>query len=360
MMKIPCAILISSVLLMASYDVFADCRPTSTVTAPPIIFNLSTDLNNISTRVTKVSRSQFPGDFTCNTRVLAPPNSVGIASPFRSGTATIGFNGGKQFVSISVVNLEKDRVTNIPAGLHPASHLDTNFTIQFALLNNRPSSNYTEIQGDTTTISPVVLASDTTSMGILAWLLNIVTKLLTFLLTLQWPIDANDIFLQPIQITYNPVMTTCNFSNSGLIVSLPLVSLNDVKTTSQPGYTPFTLNFTCSDLIGGTQASRDISMFLQSNNLLATDNTVLKNILTQGATGVGFRVVKASNINSPLILSNSISAQNGATNIFSIIRGSPLSPAFSINMGAYYYPYDINRVTQGNMSSTATLVLSYN
>lgn len=359
-MKIPAATIISLALLMTCHDTFADCRPTSTITAPPIIFNLSTDLNSISTSVTKVSRTQFPGEFTCNTGLLIPPNAVGIASPFRTGTATIGFNGGRQFVSISVVSLEKDRVVNVPAGAHPASDLDTNFTIQFTLLSNKPTTNYTQVQGDTTTISPVVLASDASSIGILAWLVNILSKLLTFLLTLKWPIDANDIFLQPMQITYNPVMTTCNFSNSGLIVSLPLISLNEVKNARQPGYVPFTLNFTCSDLIGGTQTSRDISIFLQSNNLLASDNTVLKNTLTQGATGVGFRVVKASNINSPLIFSNSISAQNGATNIFSITRGSPLSPVFSINMGAYYYPYDINRVTQGNMSSTATVVLSYN
>ncbi|EKT64655.1 fimbrial protein [Providencia burhodogranariea] len=359
-MKIPLAAIILLASLMTSNEALSNCKPETTITAPPIIFNLSTELNSISTNVTKTSRTQFPGEFICNTGLLAPPNIIGIASPFRSGTATIGFNGGRQFVSISVMSLEKDRVVNIPAGGHPASDLDTHFTIQFTLLNNRPSANYTEIQGDTTTILPVVLASDASSLGILTWLLTIVTKLLTFLLTLQWPIDTNDIFLQPIQITYKPMMTTCNFSNSGLIVSLPLININEVKTAHQPGYTPFTLNFTCTDLIGGINTSRDISMFLQSNNLLNTDNTVLKNTLTQGATGVGFRVVKASNINNPLIFSNSISAQNSATNIFSITSGSPLSPVFSINMGAYYYPYDINRVTQGYISSTATLVLSYN
>lgn len=343
-----------------SQQAIANCKPDNTITAPNVNFDLSADLNSISTTTTKSSRTTFPGTYKCTARGLFP-NTVGIASPFNDGrTGTIGFNGGKQFVSITLTALEKDNVTDIPAGTHPASDLDTDFTLKFTLLSSKPSSNYTEVSGSTIIVSPVILASDASTLGLVKWLLNIVTKLIHFLLTWQWPVDQNDIFLQPMQITYNPVMTTCNFSNAGLIVSLPLISVKDVKTVDKAGYTPFTLNFTCQDFLSGSKASRNIKMFLSSQNLLATDKTILTNTTAQGAGGVGFRVVKSDNTTSPLILSDNINTQDNATSIFSVNQGDAISSAFSINMGAYYYPYNINNsVTQGKITSAATLVMSY-
>ena len=343
-----------------SQQAIANCKPENTITAPNINFDLSADLNATSTTVTKSSRTTFPGTFKCNARGILFPNTVGIASPFNDGrTGTIGFNGGKQFVSITLTALEKDNVTNIPAGIHPASDLDTNFTLKFTLLSSKPSTNYTEVSGSSVVVNPVVLASDASSVGLVQWLLNIVIKLVQFLLTWQWPVDQNDIFLQPMLITYNPVMTTCNFSNAGLVVSLPSVSVNDTKTADKAGYTPFTLNFTCQDFLSGSKASRNIKMFLSSQNLLATDKTVLTNTTTQGANGVGFRLVKSDNTASPLILSDNINTQGSATSIFSVNQGGSISSAFAINMGAYYYPYNINSVTQGKITSSATLVMSY-
>ncbi|MBG3080583.1 fimbrial protein [Proteus mirabilis] len=342
-----------------SQKAIANCKPDSTITAPDINFDISGDLNSASTTVTKASRTTFPGTFKCTARGLFP-NSVGIASPFADNrTGTIGFNGGKQFVSITLTSLEKKSVENIAAGTHPASDLDTNFTLKFTLLTSKPSSNYTEVSGNTALVTPVILASDASSVGIIQWLLNIVIKLVQFLLTWVWPVDQNDIFLQPMKITYNPVMTTCDFSNAGLVVSLPLISVKEAKTVDKAGYTPFTLNFTCQNLLGDSKTSRNINMFLSSQNLLATDKTILTNTTAQGAGGVGFRVVKADNTNSPLVLSDSINTQGSATSIFSVTKGSTLSPVFSINMGAYYSPYNANTVTQGKITSSATLVMSY-
>lgn len=359
-MKITTFTLLFSTLFAVSQYASASCRQSSTVTAPTIAFDLSTELTSTSTQVSKNSRTIYPGTFTCTARGLLFPNTVGIASPFQGRTATIGFNGGKQYVSITVTSLEKDRVTNLAEGVHQGSELDSNFTIQFNLVATKPSSNYTEIQGNTITITPVVLASDASSMGILQWLVDIVVKLVTFLLTLQWPTSADDIYLQPITLTYNPILTTCNFANQGLVVTLPPVSINTVKTATRAGYTPFTLNFTCQDFLTGNTASRDVSMFLSSSSLLANDKTTLNNTASQGATGVGFRLVKTDNLTTPLILSDSVAAQNGATNIFSVLKGNPMSPSFSVNLGAYYYPYNANSVTQGRVSSTATVVMSYN
>ncbi|HIE0660033.1 TPA: fimbrial protein [Providencia rettgeri] len=161
-------------------------------------------------------------------------------------------------------------------------------------------------------------------------------------------------------LTYNPILTTCNFVNQGLVVALPPVSINAVKTVTRAGYTPFTLNFTCQDFLAGGNASRDVSIFLSSSNLLSNDKTTLNNTISQGAKGVGFRLVSASNLNTPLVLSDSVAAKNGATNIFTVLKGNPISPSFSVNLGAYYHAYNPSSVTQGQVSSTATVVMSYN
>lgn len=352
--------LLSSTLLFTSHYVSASCNNSGNKDAPVLNFDLSLDLSSTSATVNKPTRTTFPGQYHCSAPGLLQSNTIGIDSPFRQSTIAIGFNGGKQVVSISVNSIGQSSVTNIPPGDYPASNLDTNFTIQFKLLSSPPANNYKEIAGSTVLISPVMMATDVTSLGLLNWLLRLLSDLLTFLVTLQWPTHAEDMFYQPMQLTYNPVTTTCNFSNQGLTVPLPLISIKDVKTNSLAGYTPFTLNFTCNDLAGGTSASRDISMFLASSNLLAADNTVLTNTAAQGATGVGFRLVKASNTGLPIIFSNSVSAQNSATSIFSVTKGSALSPSFSINMGAYYYPYDASNITKGSMTSNATLVFAYN
>lgn len=358
-MKLATLTLFFSTLFAASQYASAGCRQPSTVTAPAIHFDLSTELTSTSAQVSKNSRTTYPGTFTCTARGLFP-NTVGIVSPFQGRTATIGFNGGKQYVSVTVTALEKDRVINLAQGLHQGSELDSNFTIQFNLVSTKPSSNYTEIQGNTVTITPVVFASDASSMGIVQWLQDIVVRLVTFLLTLQWPTSADDIYLQPITLTYNPILTTCNFANQGLIVTLPPVSINTVKTATRAGYTPFTLNFACQDFLAGSTASRDVSIFLSSSSLLANDKTTINNTLNQGAKGVGFRLIKTDNLSTPLVLSDSVTTQNSATSIFYVLKGNHISPSFSVNLGAYYYPYNPNIVTQGAVSGTATVVMSYN
>lgn len=342
-----------------SQSVYADCKPDSTITVPSLYYDLSADFSGSTSVVTKSDKTNFPGTFTCSSPGILLPNVIGIASPFNGRTATIGFNGGKQFVEVTMTVLGKDRITSIARGTHPASNLNTNFTLRFTLLKSKPSRNYTEVAGDTAVISPFILVSDASSMGILVWLTRIVLKLVQFLLTWQWPVDENDIFLQPITIKYNPIATTCDFSNKGLIVNLPMVSISDVKNIDRPGYQPFSLNFSCSDLLTGNKTTRNIAMFLASNNLHSTDKTVLINTTQLGAKGVGFRLVQGNKTSTPILFSSSESIQGNATSIFNIAADSALAPTFSINMGAYNYAYDLNNISAGKITSTAILVFSY-
>ncbi len=359
-MKTSAAVLLLFLIMMSSRAAYANCTVTATQTAPPVVLDISSDLTGSTTTVSKVTQTNFTGPFTCATVLLQPfPNTVGINSPFNNRTATIGFNNGAQLVNITLTSLAKTNVTNLADGTHSGTELNTGFTLRFDLVAT-PTGNYTKVAGNTITITPVIFASDASTLGLVGWLASLLDKLVKFLLTLQWPVDPNDMFLQPVQITYNPPVTTCTFTNAGLTVSLPLMSINAVKTTDKAGYTPFRLNFTCDGLLPGNTASRNIAMFLSSSNLQPSDKTVLTNTVSGGAGGVGFRVVQATNLSSPVQFSDSANAQGSATSIFTAAKGSAVSPAFSVDMGAYYYPYSPGTVTQGKMSSSATLVFSYN
>ncbi|MFV9996972.1 MAG: fimbrial protein [Arsenophonus endosymbiont of Dermacentor nuttalli] len=156
------------------------------------------------------------------------------------------------------------------------------------------------------------------------------------------------------------IATTCDFSNKGLVVNLPIVTISDLKNSDRPGYQPLTLNFSCNDLLmTGNKTTRNIAMFLASNNLHSSDKTVLINTTSQGAKGVVFRVVQGNKTSSPIVFSSSESVQGNATTIFNVsVRGS-LAPFFAINMGTYYYIYDLNNISAAKITSTATFVFSY-
>lgn len=354
--------LLTMFFLIISLPLWAHCRPVATLTASVIPIDLSNTLNAVSTSVAETKTTLFTGNYTCTAPGLLGilgPNSIAIVNTFSQGSATIGFNGGAQLVEVNVTNVTNPGIENITAATYPAANLNTQFTMTFTLVPTKPLTNYIEVAGNSFPINAVIVATDSSGLGLVAALLRLVTKLVTFLVTLKWPIDVNDIFIQPVTLTYNPLITTCNFANRDLSVKLPMVTINTLKTTTRPGFTPFSLNFQCSNLINGTNTSRDISVFLSSSNLLATDKTVLKNTQTQGAKNVGFRIVKAASLDNPVILSDSVNLKDNATDIFKVLKAAPLTASFTVNMGVYYYPYVVNDVTGGAVSSSARLVFSY-
>ncbi|MCS3431270.1 fimbrial protein [Klebsiella sp. BIGb0407] len=346
------------VLSTMSLPLWAHCQPSTTTIAPLISIDLSTRLNAVTTSVSDIKTTLFTGNYICTSPGLGS-NAIAIVNTFSQGSTTIGFNGGKQFVQVNVTGLTNTSLENIPAGAHPAANLNTQFTMNFTLVPTKPSSNYIEVAGNSFPIDAVIVATDASGLGLVITLLRLVTKLVTFLLTLKWPIDVNDIFIQPVTLIYSPLITTCDFSNRDLTVKLPMVTINTLKTATRPGYTPFSLNFQCNNLIGGTNTSRDISVFLASTNLLSTDKTVLLNTQAQGAKNVGFRIVKAASPTTPVILSDSVNLKGSATDIFKVLKAATLPSSFTVNMGVYYYPYVVNSVTGGAVSSSARLVFSY-
>lgn len=361
--------LLTMFFLIISLPLWAHCRPaTLAIPSPPISIILSDTLNSVSTSVTETKTTLFTGNYICTAPGvlglgLLGKNSIAIVNIFSQGSTTIGFNGGAQLVEVNVTKITNSGIADITATAYPANfpaaNLNTQFTMTFTLVSTKQLPKYIEVTGNTITIDAVVVATDASGLTLVDALLSLVNKLIEFLSTLKWPVDRNDIFIQPVTLTYNPPITTCDFANRDLSVKLPMVTINTLKTATRPGFTPFSLNFQCSNLINGTNTSRDISVFLSSSNLLATDKTVLKNTQTQGAKNVGFRLVKAASLDNPVILSDSVNLKDNATDIFKVLKAAPLAASFTVNMGVYYYPYVVNDVTGGAVSSSARLVFSY-
>lgn len=83
------------------------------------------------------------------------------------------------------------------------------------------------------------------------------------------------------------------------------MGMAQVLNNNQPGYTPFSLNISCQNMQQEGIADRAVEMFLSSNNLLASDASVLTNANAGGAQGVGLRLVKRDMPSSPVVLSPS-------------------------------------------------------
>jgi len=344
-----------------SGNIYADCKQDGPpVVTPGQILDLSTLVVTPNASVTQNLNTKFTGTFNCKFTLLLS-NTVSVVSSLSNGGKTvIGFNNGTQFIEMTLGNITQTTFSNLAVGAHNASELNTSYTLNFKLLTTNPGGNSVKIvPAETFQMTPIMLATDSTGLGLLQLLLRIVANLLTLLLTGQWPVNESDIFYEPITVIYQPKVSTCSFDNAGLAVQLPLTTRSALLTTTRPGYTPFTLNMSCKDLLANNTASRAISMFLSSNTLLTNDNSTMTNTLTQGTKGVGVRIVTPAAQTTPVILSPSNTAQGTATNLFSVAKGGTVSPTFQIPLAAYYYAYTPQAITQGQFSSSATLNISY-
>lgn len=231
--------------------------------------------------------------------------------------------------------------------------------IRFSLVNKSGQI----IPGDTVRLDDVMFVTDLTGMSfldIIAWPLKQVVKILSWLFNgFHWPYDQRDMYGQPMTIKYAPKMTTCVFDNAGLAVKLPTLGVSQISQGTQKGLTSFTLNFSCQNRQSGGTSDRSISMFLSSNNLLPSDNTVLIDTSAAAAKGIGIRLVKMDSPNTPVHMSLSNVEQGTATSLFNVANGGMLNKQFSIGMAAYYYPYKTGNLISGKINTSATLNIIY-
>jgi type 1 fimbria pilin len=171
---------------------------------------------------------------------------------------------------------------------------------------------------------------------------------------------SGNMYAQPLMLTYRPQKTTCTFKNSGLTVTLPTLSLYQVINEEYAGYTPFVLNIKCNyqnNEIDITEQMIDI--FLSSNNLLDSDNTVLIDNTENSAQGIGLRLVKTNNSENPLMISTTSNIRYEASSLLDHNEDSQLESYFSIPLAAYYYVWDQRSVSQGPINTNAVLNIIY-
>ncbi|NMX63118.1 fimbrial protein [Pseudomonas sp. WS 5079] len=339
---------------LVSSTSYASCYAGGTRKGAPITIDLSDKLSERNREFIQPLTSDFGSHgFWCdggNAEFL-------FNTPLHSNPRVVGFEGGKYWVRVSIANTIPNKY--LSHGSHTSAELNVPVTLRFTLMDGGTDAPST---GNTATIQDVVIARDNSDWSwwetATAWA-TYLRKLGTFIITWRWPHDYRDMFTQDLEIKYTPKMSTCMFNNAGLMVNLPKTGVAQLTKSPQPGYTPFTLNFSCNNLLANGSTDRSIDMFLSSNNLLPSDNSVLMDSTPGSAKGVGIKVAKRDNPNAPVVFSTSTLNRGSATSIFSAAAGAVVNSNFSVGMGAYYFPYSPAELTSGEIRATATLNIVY-
>ncbi|EKZ6372267.1 fimbrial protein [Klebsiella aerogenes] len=325
----------------------------------PIDVDISDKLTPESPVWTGTFSTQYSGSFTCSTNKLEFAYTPILSTDSRYATI-LGFDYGKYNVRVEITDAHPN-ITLSGKGSHSASELNTNFTVRFSLIDNG-GSQATNL-GNIATLGDVIFVSDMSGLSlveIIAWPIKQLVKILQWLLNgFHWPYDSRDMYGQPMTIKYMPKQTTCYFNNTGLSVTLPTVSINQITNENRAGLTPFILNMRCNGLSTDGTAGRAIGVFLSSNNILPEDNSVLVDNKNDAAKGVGLRVIKQDSPATPVVFSTSSSSQGNASTIFSVDKGSRLNNNFTIPMAVYYYSYSPHNISQGTINTSATLNIIY-
>ncbi|MEX3137551.1 fimbrial protein [Serratia ureilytica] len=344
-------------LLFSGYS-YASCYGNGIQYAPPIYVDLSDKLSDKTPVWEGSFYTQYSGSFSCSTS-SSEFGYTRILSTDSTKATILGFNNGKYWVRAEITNdIANKKLSGW--GSHSASELNQPMNIRFSLVSKSATLN----SGDTVSLKDVMFVTDLGGMSLLEiilWPTIQLLKSITWLLNgFNWPYDQRDMFGQPMTIKYAPKMTTCTFDNAGLAVKLPTLGISQITQGAQNGLTPFTLNFSCQNRQSGGTADRDINMFLSSNNLLSSDNTVLIDKSAEAAKGIGIRLVKTASPNNPVTLSLSSVTPGAATSLFHVGTGNALDAQFSIGMAAYYYPYEPGARNSGKINTSATLNINYN
>lgn len=325
----------------------AQCFGPSLVEAEDIVIDLSERLNERNRTWTYQTHLRIPPtpDLNCNARVNRLDYTV--------ANKKIGFSNGKHWVSVDISEIPQ--MENIGRGSHSPTMLNAPVSITFTLTNAGPAKNI--VQSDVASHREAIMVTDVTGMS--AWYLA--SKFSRWMASgfQDWPYDRRDMYRQALTIVYAPKMTTCSFNSAGLMVTLPKTSISQLAASTRPGYTPFTLNFSCNDLQESGSTDRAIDMFLSSNSLLPSDNSVLVDGTPGAAKNVGIKVVKHETPSSPIVFSTSSLNRGSSTSIFNAAAGEVVKNNFSIGMGAYYFQYSPAQVTSGEIRATATLNIIY-
>lgn len=356
---------IALLLGTCSLGVNAHCKQNYPGFAVPKAYPVGVNLSQLFPYGATVAEQSFTTEFSglmpfiCSSS-LSNANKVLVSSPLYNKAVTVGFNQGSDYVQIEVnyVSLP-ERTFSSQGGSYFGYTLNTNFRVKFTKVKHiADRTRYISVPGPVYEMPNIIIASDATGYSILELILDMVLRFLQYIANgFVWPANEKEIYYQPLKVVYTPRMTTCTFNNDGLQVKLPEVSRAQLLATKKTGYTPFSLSFHCQDLINNKLSSRAIRVFLASDYLHQKDETLLVNQRGEGANGLGFRLEKRSG--ELITLSRNMNEQGAASALFSVVPGGDLNSNFSVDLAAYYYPFNKEKLSPGKLSSSAVVVVSY-
>lgn len=347
--KMVLALLLVSLVFNSTAN--ATCYDDITSLGPDIVVDLSEHLRKNTTRTwTTTVYTRFPNrPFNCHGGEDLKYQST---IP-ESGGLLVGFHNGAYWVQVEFVY--KPASITMKGGAHTGSAVNTALTLRFTLVDG-PGSNEAKFASSIAMVKDVISVVDDTGMGWIEWAQNLLSGI--YYAIAGAPAWKRRMFTNHLALIYTPVYTTCKLDNLGLTVNLPDVSISSVNAGSRPGYTPFNLNFSCTNLQGKKTPDRAVDIFLSSNDLGTQDNYLIDQ-RPVAAQGVGIMLVTAKNPSIPVIFSRSSIARGRGTSIHSIFPFDYTDDRFVVSMGAFYFPFAPNKVSIGPLKASATVNIVY-
>ncbi|WP_158784666.1 fimbrial protein [Pantoea sp. BAV 3049] len=336
-------------LLLAAFPAFvqAGCslKSGSTVKATDTI-DISTLLNTQSSYAeTRTGTWTIPvGCFA-----LTFSNAVHFVSPIKNGfyVKFINVAGAARWVKFQTSGYTD--VVNYGNGDTTLSGGNLSYTLTATLLPADPgvtdSKYYTVTQSGSASIVTMVLhnanifgatPSEDTAAGVVA--------------SGSWNNDY--LGYQSLTVTFNPKETTCEMPDQ--TVTMPRVSLTDLRDGRDVGRTAVELPVSCSNTLAGV-ATRAVNAWLTSADLVDSNKQIMRNNASS-SSGVG--IVLSTSAALPITLSDSTASGTGATSLLTISSGAGINNS-AINLNAAYKIYDQSNLRPGTVVATATLYFDY-
>ncbi|NDJ58539.1 fimbrial protein [Enterobacteriaceae bacterium 4M9] len=164
---------------------------------------------------------------------------------------------------------------------------------------------------------------------------------------------------ETLSVQFSPNQTTCSLAHD-VNVMMPPVTLAALKKDSrgQGGEKSFTLPIVCRNPVNARTATRSITAWIASNDVVGDDDTgeiMINDDSDEEGVGVSLRKPNGERI----IIANGIGPQNGATPLLTIQSHSPTEGRYNIPLVAYYQVFDRRSLSTGHVVATAQVMFGY-
>ncbi|HAT2830536.1 TPA: fimbrial protein [Klebsiella oxytoca] len=165
---------------------------------------------------------------------------------------------------------------------------------------------------------------------------------------------------EKLTIQFEPKETTCNMLRD-MSIHLPPAPYNVLKKKGRAEGSDFTIPLRCGNLAGIKTSTRNVQIWLSSNDLVETDVTkqiMVNSETTAGGVGVAIRSRIYWGDYEEVQISSSNDLEH-ATPIKNIDKGDDISSIVNIDLHAYYKVYDSSKLSTGTVVATAQIMFSY-